>query len=80
MAAKSMVHPVTRQVYTLTADGLVEVYDPATGLRGVFDEQGRYRSGDLRHADYQLAGWVGRLAHRPGVTGADGPDDGAGGS
>jgi hypothetical protein len=63
-AAKEVVHPLTKQVYRLTPEGLVEVYDPATGRRGLFDEHGRWQSGELRHADMQVAGWVGRLARR----------------
>ena len=59
---KQFVHPVTKQVYQLTEDGLVEVYDPATGRRGIFDEHARWISGELRYADIQAAGWVGRLS------------------
>ncbi|KAB2340380.1 transposase [Actinomadura rudentiformis] len=63
-ADKEVVHPLTKQVYRLTPEGLVEVYDPATGLRGLFDERGQWQSGELRYADLQIAGWVGRLARR----------------
>lgn len=56
----SVVHPLTKQLYTLTDDGLVEIFDPATGRRGQFDADGRWQSGEIRHADLQLAGWVGR--------------------
>lgn len=66
--AKEVVHPLTRQVYRLTDDGLVEVYDPETGRRGIFDEHARWQSGELRHADMQITGWVGRLARRRTVT------------
>jgi len=62
--AKEVVHPLTKQVYRLTPEGLVEVYDPATGEKGLFDEHGRWLSGELRYADMQIAGWVGRLARR----------------
>lgn len=62
--SKEVVHPLTRQVYRLTEDGLVEVYDPTTGERGLFDHHGTWQSGQLRHADIQVAGWVGRLAQR----------------
>jgi hypothetical protein len=66
---KELRHPVTKQVYKLTEEGLVEVYDPATGQRGLFDEHARWLSGELRYADLQLAGWVGRLAKtRPRPT------------
>ena len=62
--SKQVIHPLTGQVYRLTEDGLVEVTDPKTGARGVFDFQARWQSGELRHADLQMAGWVGRLAQR----------------
>ncbi|MFI7403950.1 transposase [Streptomyces sp. NPDC049541] len=62
--SKQVIHPLTGHVYRLTADGLVEVTDPKTGARGVFDFQARWQSGELRHADLQMAGWVGRLARR----------------
>ncbi|MFJ8111597.1 transposase [Streptomyces sp. NPDC096132] len=62
--SKQVIHPLTGQVYRLTEDGLVEVTDPGTGARGIFDFQARWQSGELRHADLQMAGWVGRLARR----------------
>ncbi|WP_340375214.1 transposase [Streptomyces sp. SS7] len=62
--SKQVIHPLTGHVYRLTEDGLVEVTDPETGARGVFDFQARWQSGELRHADLQMAGWVGRLAQR----------------
>ncbi|MGW1747272.1 transposase [Streptomyces sp. NPDC002092] len=62
--SKQVIHPLTGHVYRLTEDGLVEVTDPKTGARGVFDFRARWQSGELRHADLQLAGWVGRLAQR----------------
>ncbi|MEV4865261.1 transposase [Streptomyces ossamyceticus] len=65
--AKQVIHPLTGHVYRLTEDGLVEVTDPSTGARGVFDFQARWQSGELRHADLQMAGWVGRLARRRGA-------------
>ncbi len=58
----SVTHPISKQVYTLTDNGLVEVYDPTTGQRGLFDSDGRWQSGEIRHADLQVAGWVGRRA------------------
>ncbi|MGH9010324.1 MAG: transposase, partial [Acidimicrobiia bacterium] len=59
-----LVHPLTRHIYRLTEDGLVEVEDPADGRRGIFDHDGNWRSGELRSADPHMAGWVGRLAQR----------------
>ncbi|WP_053755024.1 hypothetical protein [Streptomyces sp. MMG1533] len=67
MSAKQVIHPLTGQVYRLTEDGLVEVTDPRTGAQGIFDFQARWQSGELRHADLQMAGWVGRLARRRGA-------------
>ncbi|WP_239381189.1 hypothetical protein [Frankia sp. CIT1] len=65
----SLTHPITKQVYTLTDTGLVEVHDPTTGQRGLFDSEGRWQSGEIRHADLQITGWVGRRARpRDGKT------------
>jgi len=61
---RSATHPVTGHVYATTADGLVEVTDPATGRRGLFDENAVWQSGELTYADRHLAGWVGRLSRR----------------
>ncbi|MFI7701879.1 hypothetical protein [Nonomuraea sp. NPDC049480] len=60
--AKQFVHPVSKHVYSLTEEGLVEVRDPETGRLGLFDENARWISGELRYADVQATGWVGRLA------------------
>jgi hypothetical protein len=57
---KSMKHPLTGFVYALTADGRVEVRDPNSGRVGVFDASGRWFSGEIREADPQILGWVGR--------------------
>jgi hypothetical protein len=62
--SKQVIHPLTGHVYRLTEDGLVEVTDPKTGAQGTFDFQARWQSGELRHADLQMADWVGRLARR----------------
>ena len=64
---KTVTHPVTKQVYTQTPEGLVEVTDPVTGATGLFDANGVWQSGEIRHADLQLAGWVGRVARRKGA-------------
>lgn len=61
---KAVVHPLTGQVYSPTDDGLVEVYDPADGRRGRFDEDAVWLGGDLTYADRQMLGWVGRLSRR----------------
>ena len=61
---KQLVHPLTRHIYRLTEDGLVEVEDPADGRTGLFDHECRWQSGELRTADPHMVGWVGRLALR----------------
>lgn len=65
--AKTVTHPVTGQVYRQTPEGLVEVTDPDTGVQGIFDADGVWKSGELRHADLQLAGWVGRVGRNHGT-------------
>lgn len=57
---KKLVDPITRYVYTGTEDGFVEVHDPTSGKRGMFEESGRCRSGELTYANRQLIGWVAR--------------------
>jgi hypothetical protein len=61
---KRLVDPLNKQVYTTTEDGLVELFDPETGKRGIFTENAEWVSGDLRYANRQLAGWIGRLSRR----------------
>jgi hypothetical protein len=68
--ASVVTHPLTGQVYRLTDEGLVEVSDPESGLSGLFDSHGNWISGQIRHADLQLSGWVGRRA-RQSTPGAD---------
>lgn len=67
---KSMKHPLSGFIYSLTEDGLVEVSDPVSGRVGVFDSTGRWISGEIRDADPQILGWVGRL---PGAQRAKKP-------
>lgn len=57
---KKLVDPLKGHVYTGTADGQVEVHDPKTGERGIFDETGQWVSGEITYANRQLVGWVGR--------------------
>lgn len=64
MSAKELTDPLNGQVYTTTDDGLVEVYDPSTGECGVFDENGEWQSGELKYANRQLLGWMGRASAR----------------
>lgn len=50
-------HPLTRGIYESLDDGLVEVTEG--GKTGRFDLTGRWRSGELRHADPHMILWVG---------------------
>lgn len=61
---KRLVDPLNQQVYTPTHDGLVRVVDPATGQEGIFTETGEWKSGELRYANRQLLGWMGRMSVR----------------
>lgn len=58
--SKSMRHPLTGFVYALTAEGRVEVRDPESDRYGIFDATGRWFAGEIRDADPQILGWVGR--------------------
>jgi hypothetical protein len=62
---KSMKHPLSGFIYELTPEGLVQVSDPASGRSGVFDSTGHWYSGEIREADPQILGWVGRLPPQP---------------
>ncbi|MFF2109414.1 hypothetical protein [Rhodococcus koreensis] len=61
---KKLVDPMNHQVYTATDDGLVKVHDPETGREGIFSESGEWHSGELRYANRQLLGWMGRMSSR----------------
>jgi len=52
-----MKHPLTGGIYSLQEDGLIEVSE--NGKVGLFDKDGRHQSGELRHADLHLLGWLG---------------------
>ena len=58
--AKEYRHPISGCIYTVNAEGMVHVLDPATGKFGVFDSNGNWFEGELRDVDLQAAGWVGR--------------------
>jgi hypothetical protein len=64
---RTRVHPLSRATYDVRDDGCVVV--TLRGMRGVFDADGRWRSGDLRHADPQLCGWLAGPQLPPGVPG-----------
>ena len=65
-------HPLTGGIYELQPDGLVRVEE--NGRSGLFRPDGRWHSGDLRHADPHLLVWIG--GPRLGSRGRPGSDDG----
>ena len=60
-------HPLSRAVYDVREDGLVDVTDH--GVSGVFDAEGRWVSGELRHCDPQMCGWLAGPQLPSGVPG-----------
>jgi NAD(P)-dependent dehydrogenase (short-subunit alcohol dehydrogenase family) len=61
-------HPLTRGVYESLGDGLVEVTED--GKTGVFDLEGKWRSGELCHADPHMILWVGGPEAKGGIAGS----------
>ena|SRR5512144_2891047 len=53
---RTRVHPLSGATYDVRPDGLLDITQD--GVSGVFDAQGRWVSGDLRHCDPQLCGWL----------------------
>ncbi|MFT5209089.1 MAG: hypothetical protein ACI9CE_000807 [Flavobacterium sp.] len=53
----TLIHPLTGATYSLQDNGLIEVND--TDKCGLFHNDGRYVSGELKHADLHLLGWLG---------------------
>jgi len=49
-------HPLSGAIYTLRADGLVEVEN--NGLTGIFRFDGQYQEGAIRQADPHLLLWI----------------------
>ncbi len=49
-------HPLTGAIYTLRDDVLVDVEN--NGRVGAFRHDGRYVSGDIRHADPHMLLWL----------------------
>jgi hypothetical protein len=70
-----IVDPRTKYVYTVAEGGLVEVFDPESGLTGWFAETGEWKSGELRYANRQMLGWMGRLSVRKAQRFADAQED-----
>ena len=50
-------HALSRAMYEVTDGGNVEV-TAADGTTGMFTPDGEWISGDLRHADPHLCGWL----------------------
>lgn len=57
---KQFTHAVTKDVYTLREDGLVEVTSSTTGDTGVFTSEGEYVEGDLEFAEMVMCQFVGK--------------------
>jgi len=57
---KQFRHAVTKDVYTLREDGLVEVTSSTTGETGVFTSEGEWVEGDLEYAEMVMCQFVGR--------------------
>jgi hypothetical protein len=55
---RSIRHPLSGELYDLTADGNISV-TAADGKSGLFRADGTYLSGDLYFADPHLCGWIG---------------------
>lgn len=64
---RTRMHPLSRAVYDVRVDGLIDV--TADGVRGTFDAEGRWVSGDLRQCDPQLCGWLAGPQLPAGVPG-----------
>lgn len=58
--SKQFTHAVTKDVYKLRDDRLVEVTSSTTGERGIFTEDGEYVDGDLEFAEMVMCQFVGR--------------------
>lgn len=64
---RTRVHPLSGATYDVRPDGLLDVTEK--GVTGVFDNEGRSVSGELRHCDPQLCGWLAGPQLPPGVPG-----------
>lgn len=52
----ALKHPLSGAIYRVCGEGLVEVDN--NGVKGVFAWDGRWVSGDLRHADPHMLLWL----------------------
>ena len=64
-----MRHPISGAVYERLAGGGCSVTEPG-GRSGVFTDNGRWMSGELREADLHFLNWVGGPELEPGVPAA----------
>jgi hypothetical protein len=64
---RTRVHPLSGALYDVRPDGHLDV--TLRGVSGVFDAEGRWVSGELRHADPQLCGWLAGPQLPAGVPG-----------
>lgn len=54
----SIRHPLSGALYDLRDDGTIHV-TTRDDREGIFDSHGRWRSGELKHADPHLCLWIG---------------------
>jgi hypothetical protein len=59
-------HPLTGGIYSLQDDGLINVTEE--GKEGIFSADGAYLSGELKHADIHLLGWLGGKQSDPSAN------------
>jgi len=52
----ALKHPLSGATYRVCGEGLVEVDN--NGVKGIFRYDGRWESGDLRHADPHMLLWL----------------------
>ena len=52
----ALKHPLSGAIYRVCGDGVVEVDN--NGVKGVFTYDGRYVTGELKHADPHMLLWL----------------------
>ncbi len=57
---RSIRHPLSGALYDLRDDGTIHV-TARDDREGLFDKHGRWRSGELKHADPHLCLWIGGI-------------------
>ena len=62
---RTRVHPLSGATYDVRPDGLLDITEH--GITGVFDHEGRWVSGELRHCDPQLLTGGEQVARLVGV-------------